>query len=286
MKMTDSPVVSKVLDGNVYVGIPPSQKSAIFGSSPSLLVPKSKNATTVSPSKSFVSYFRIDGLITFASGVVLGVIGSVINLGLAIVSVLLAGLIGHLMTGLLYSMLFYTFVNLSGHVILWALSKQWHPSALRDRLVVVPSENLGQLGLRLGLGFGLDLLGMQVLIGIRYGLSAGNVVWLVLFPFVNLSGHIIVWAFFKQWQSSALRDRYLGQLGLGLGFGLLGMQVLTGIRCGLSAGNVAWLVLFLTALLLSTQLQYRNSRAMERSNNSQHSGNIEHTDSFLYAQIV
>mmetsp|Transcript_37453 Transcript_37453/g.68807 ORF Transcript_37453/g.68807 Transcript_37453/m.68807 type:complete len:226 (-) Transcript_37453:219-896(-) len=225
MTMTYSPVVSQVLDDTVYTGLPLSQEGAIFDSSPSLLVPKSNNSTTALLSESFVSYVRYDGLITFVSGAVFGTIGSVIILGLSIVFALLVSLFGRLMTCLLYSMLFYTFVNLSGHVILWALSKQWHPSALRDRLVVVPSENLGQLGLRLGLGFGLDLLGMQVLIGIRYGLSAGNVAWLVLIP-VPL------------------------------------------------------------ALLLCTQWQYYNRRAMERSNNSQHSGNIEHTDSFLYAQIV
>mmetsp|Transcript_5370 Transcript_5370/g.8450 ORF Transcript_5370/g.8450 Transcript_5370/m.8450 type:complete len:226 (-) Transcript_5370:354-1031(-) len=225
MKMTDSPVVSKVLDGNVYVGIPPSRESAIIDSSPSLLVTKSKNATTISPSKSFVSYVRHDGLITFVSGAVFGTIGSVIILGLSIVFALLVSLFGRLMTCLLYSMLFYTCVNVSGHIILWAFSKQWHPNALRDRLVAVPSEILDQLGLRFGFGFGFGLLGMQVLIGIRYGLSAGNVAWLVLIP-VPL------------------------------------------------------------ALLLCTQWQYYNRRAMERSNNSQHSGNIEHTDSFLYAQIV
>ena len=61
MKMTDSPVVSKVLDGNIYVGIPPLQESAIFDSSHPFLVTKSRNATTVSPSKSFVSYLdKID----------------------------------------------------------------------------------------------------------------------------------------------------------------------------------------------------------------------------------
>lgn len=214
MKMMESPIFSKVLEDNVYVGIPLSQESTISDSSHSLLVPKSNKSTTVSPSKSVASYVRYGGLITFVSGAVLGTIGSVINLGFAVVSALLDSWFGFGYFSsvlLLYAELLFVFV-------LWAFFKWWHPSTLRDGLVAVPSENIGQLG---------------------------------------------------------------------LGFGFLGMQVPFGIMYELSAGDIACVVLFEAAILLCMRLLYYNNRTTEGANNSQsqHSGNVENTDSLVYAQI-
>ena len=84
MKMTESPVLNKVLDDNAYVGIPLSHESTTSDSSPSLLVPKSNNSTTVSLGKLFVLYVRHGGLTTFVSELVLGATESIINLGFTI----------------------------------------------------------------------------------------------------------------------------------------------------------------------------------------------------------
>jgi len=169
MKMTESPILSKVLDDTVYVGIPlTSQESTISDSSPSLLVPKSKNSTTVSPSESFESYIRYGGLITFVSGAVIGAIGSVIDLGFEIVSVLLSGRFGY------FSSMLHLCASLLFIFVLRTFFKSWHPSALRDSLVAVTSKTIGQLGL----GFGS--LGMQVLLSIMYQLSAGYIICVAL----------------------------------------------------------------------------------------------------------
>ena len=177
MKMTESPVLNKVLDDNAYVGIPLSQESTTSDSSPSLLVPKSNNLTNVSSSESFISYVRYGELITFVSGAVIGVtIRSVINLGYVIISVLLDRQFGY----------FTSMLLLCAHVlfafVLWAFFKRRHPKELRDSLVAVSSKNIAQLGL----GFGF--LGMQVLTGIIYDLSAGYVTCVVLWqaPFLLL----------------------------------------------------------------------------------------------------
>ena len=217
MKMTESPVLSEVLNDSVYVGIPIPiipQESTISGSSPSLLVLKSNNSTTVSPSKSFLSYVRYGGLVTFVSGAVLGAIGAVINLGFVVVSVLLDSLFGF---GYFSSVLI-----LCAEILfvfeLWAFFIWWHHSTLIDSLVAVPSKNIGQLG---------------------------------------------------------------------LGFGFLGMPVLVGIIYELSAGYIARVVSLQAALLLCSQLLHYNNRTTEGANNSQsqHSGNVENTDSLVYAQI-
>ena len=77
----------------------------------------------------------------------------------------------------------------------------------------------------------------------------------------------------------AVPSKRLGHVGLLFGF--TGMQTLIlGIWRGFSAGDIAFLV------VLFQTVHYCNGRAIEQANNSQNSGNVKHTDSLVYAQIV
>lgn len=139
-----------------------------------------------------MSNIAFGGLISFVSGAVLGVtIGSVINLGSVIGSILLDGQFRY------FTLMLLLCANPLFVLVFWAFFKWWHPSALRDSLITVPLENLG------------------------------------------------------------------------LGFGFLGMQVLTGIMYEASASDIACVVLLQAAFLLCPQLLYYNNRTMEGANNAQ-----------------